>query len=196
MKSFCVIERLVITQSPITLHRLLPYPYSLSSVALNANESHSVRTIEKELPMPSFQNYIAGEWVDTANGATFENRNPAKYDEVIGTFPSATADDVKHAIAAAKKAAPGWANLPAPARGPFWTKPARLSMPARKSWPKHSLAKRAKPLPKPLAKYCAPATSSNTMPAKAGAAAGMSSPATPAANCSTPAANRWASWRW
>ena len=76
--------------------------------------------------MQAFKNLIAGEWVDAANGETFENRNPAKYDEVIGTFPSATADDVKRAIAAAKKAAPGWANLPGPARGAILDKASQI----------------------------------------------------------------------
>ncbi|MCB0121080.1 MAG: aldehyde dehydrogenase family protein, partial [Caldilineaceae bacterium] len=51
--------------------------------------------------MQAFKNLIAGEWVNAAGGETFENRNPAKTDEVIGTFPSATAEDVKKAIAAA-----------------------------------------------------------------------------------------------
>ena len=67
--------------------------------------------------MQTFKNLIAGEWVAAANGATFENRNPAKTDEVIGAFPSATADDVNAAVAAAKAALPAWAGMPAPARG-------------------------------------------------------------------------------
>lgn len=76
--------------------------------------------------MQAFKNLIAGEWVDAANGATFENRNPAKYEDVIGTFPSATADDVKRAIAAAKAAAPAWANMPAPARGAILDKAGQI----------------------------------------------------------------------
>lgn len=76
--------------------------------------------------MQTFKNLIAGDWVDAANGATFENRNPAKYEEVIGTFPSATADDVKRAIAAAKAAAPAWANMPPPARGAILDKASQI----------------------------------------------------------------------
>ena len=34
--------------------------------------------------MPTFANYIDGEWVE--QGATFENRNPANTDEVVGLF--------------------------------------------------------------------------------------------------------------
>lgn len=76
--------------------------------------------------MQTFKNLISGEWVDATNGATFENRNPAKFDEVIGAFPAATADDVHRAIAAAKAALPAWANLPAPARGAILDKASQI----------------------------------------------------------------------
>ncbi len=76
--------------------------------------------------MQVFKNLIDGQWVDATDGETFENRNPAKTDEVIGTFPSATADDVKRAIIAAKAAAAGWANTPAPARGAILDKAAQI----------------------------------------------------------------------
>ena len=32
-----------------------------------------------------FQNYINGKWLDSKTGRTFENRNPANWDELIGT---------------------------------------------------------------------------------------------------------------
>jgi len=76
--------------------------------------------------MQTFKNLIAGEWVDAGNGATFENRNPAKVDEVIGAFPSSTAEDVQRAIAAAKAALPAWANMPAPARGAILDKASQI----------------------------------------------------------------------
>lgn len=76
--------------------------------------------------MQTFKNLIGGEWVDAANGATFENRNPAKLDDVIGAFPSATADDVNQAVAAAKAALPAWANMPAPARGAILDKASQI----------------------------------------------------------------------
>ena len=76
--------------------------------------------------MQTFKNLIAGEWVAAANGATFENRNPAKTDEVIGAFPSATADDVNAAVAAAKAALPAWAGMPAPARGAILDKASQI----------------------------------------------------------------------
>ncbi len=76
--------------------------------------------------MTQFKNYIAGEWVDSSDGATFENRNPADMDDLIGTFPSATKEDVERAIAAANEALAGWANLPPPARGAILDKAAQL----------------------------------------------------------------------
>ncbi len=76
--------------------------------------------------MQNFKNLINGEWVAAANGATFENRNPAKMDEVIGAFPLATVEDVQQAIEAANAALPGWANLPAPNRGLILDKASRL----------------------------------------------------------------------
>lgn len=64
-----------------------------------------------------FQNYIDGRWVDSKSGRTFENRNPANWDEVIGTFPLSTKEDVNEAVKAAKKAFDSWRLVPAPKRG-------------------------------------------------------------------------------
>jgi len=58
-----------------------------------------------------FQNYINGEWVDAVSGETFENRNPANWDEVVGIFPSSDERDVARAAAAAKEAKEKWAEL-------------------------------------------------------------------------------------
>jgi aldehyde dehydrogenase (NAD+) len=64
-----------------------------------------------------FRNSIGGVWIDSESKRTFENRNPAKWDEVIGTFPKSTAKDVEKAVAAAKKALPSWRTVPVPKRG-------------------------------------------------------------------------------
>jgi len=64
-----------------------------------------------------FKNLIGGQWEDASDGATLENRNPANPDEVLGTFPIATREDARHAIAAARAALPDWANTPPPTRG-------------------------------------------------------------------------------
>src|SRR5580765_663347 len=62
-----------------------------------------------------YKNYINGEWVGGAK--TFENRNPANTDEVVGLFTKGTAQDIADAAAAAAAASAGWASMPAPARG-------------------------------------------------------------------------------
>ncbi|HEY7575112.1 MAG TPA: aldehyde dehydrogenase family protein, partial [Thermoanaerobaculia bacterium] len=51
-----------------------------------------------------------------ASGRTFENRNPANRDDVVGVFAEGDAKDVEAAVAAAKKAFPGWRDTPAPRR--------------------------------------------------------------------------------
>ena len=63
------------------------------------------------------QNFIAGEWRASKNGATFSSTNPANMNEVIGYFQQSTAVDLEEAVAAARKAQPGWAATPAPERG-------------------------------------------------------------------------------
>jgi len=64
-----------------------------------------------------FLNYVDGKWLAPKSGKTFENRNPANRDDLIGLFPSSTLDDVDVAVAAAKKAFASWRLVPAPKRG-------------------------------------------------------------------------------
>src|SRR5262249_25584658 len=63
----------------------------------------------------TFKNYINGEWV--GGSKTFENRNPANTDEVVGLFAKGSAQDMTDAAAAAAAALPAWSAMPAPARG-------------------------------------------------------------------------------
>jgi alpha-ketoglutaric semialdehyde dehydrogenase len=64
-----------------------------------------------------FQNFIAGAWRAAHNGETFSSTNPANTREIVGYFQKSTLADLEDAIAAAKKAQPGWATTPAPERG-------------------------------------------------------------------------------
>ena len=57
------------------------------------------------------QNYVAGRWVDGSAGV-FEVRSPIDRDLVIGTFAKGDRSDVQQAIAAARRAAPGWRHTP------------------------------------------------------------------------------------
>src|SRR5438270_13858206 len=67
--------------------------------------------------MKKFKNFIAGKWTDAADGESFENRNPADWNDVIGTFPRSKAQDVEHAVASAKRGFALWSQTPAPLRG-------------------------------------------------------------------------------
>jgi len=66
---------------------------------------------------PTFRHFIAGEWMDSVGGGTFESRNPADDRDVIGRFQQGTAADVAMAIKAAETALPMWKRTPAPKRG-------------------------------------------------------------------------------
>ena len=66
-----------------------------------------------------YSNYIDGKWVKAKNGKTFESRNPANTDEVIGSFQHSDADDLNAAVAAAKKAYEKWRLTPAPKRAEY-----------------------------------------------------------------------------
>ena len=57
------------------------------------------------------QMVISGELVNSVSGATGEVRNPAT-GEVVDTVPRGTAEDVEHAVGAAKAAFPAWADTP------------------------------------------------------------------------------------
>ena len=63
------------------------------------------------------KNYIAGQWLPSSTGRTFNNINPADISDVIGSFPLSNVDDVARAVAAASDAFKAWRLLPAPKRG-------------------------------------------------------------------------------
>jgi aldehyde dehydrogenase (NAD+) len=64
----------------------------------------------------TYQNYIGGEWVDSASGESFENINPADTRDVIGRFALSTRQDVNDAVNAAQEAFNRWRRTPAPRR--------------------------------------------------------------------------------
>src|SRR6476469_7183292 len=66
---------------------------------------------------PTFRHFIAGEWVGSTSGATFESRNPADTTDLIGRFQQGTKADVAMAIKAADMASATWKATPAPKRG-------------------------------------------------------------------------------
>jgi len=74
------------------------------------------RTPQREATR-TFQLFIAGEWVDSDSGKTFESLNPADRRDVVGRFQAGTAADVGMAVKAAEMALPRWKATPAPKRG-------------------------------------------------------------------------------
>lgn len=73
-----------------------------------------------------FKNYINGKWVDAKSGKTFENRNPANWDDLIGVFPKSGPEDVEEAVKAARKAYQSWRLVPPPRRADIIKKAADL----------------------------------------------------------------------
>jgi aldehyde dehydrogenase (NAD+) len=68
--------------------------------------------------LTTFKNFIAGQWVEPAAGAYFENRNPAAWQaDLIGRFPKSGAEDVARAVASAVRGFAQWSQTPAPVRG-------------------------------------------------------------------------------
>ena len=63
-----------------------------------------------------FKNFIDGEWVESASGETFENRNPADTRDLVGIFQKSNQEDVNAAVDAAKRAFAKWRLVPAPRR--------------------------------------------------------------------------------
>ncbi len=64
----------------------------------------------------TYGNLIGGKFVASHSGKTFENRNPANHDDIVGVFQESNAADVNDAVAAAKKAWITWRLTPAPKR--------------------------------------------------------------------------------
>ena len=63
-------------------------------------------------------NYIGGAWVPSASRTAIDVVNPAT-EQVIGQVPAGDPADVDAAVAAARKAFPGWAATPAAERAGF-----------------------------------------------------------------------------
>lgn len=69
-----------------------------------------------------FQNFINGQWVDARSGETFENRNPADWDEIVGIFPRSSKEDVDEAVKSARSAFKEWRLVPVPERAEIMKK--------------------------------------------------------------------------
>jgi alpha-ketoglutaric semialdehyde dehydrogenase len=74
----------------------------------------------------TYRNFIDGQWVEASSAGSFENRNPADQDDVLGLVPTSTAADVNRAVAAARRAFPHWRLVPAPKRAEILYRAAQI----------------------------------------------------------------------
>ncbi len=74
----------------------------------------------------TYKNLIGGQWVESLGRETFENINPADFNDRIGTFQRSNAEDVAAAVAAATAAFPGWKRTPPPKRAEILYRAGRL----------------------------------------------------------------------
>ena len=58
---------------------------------------------------PTYRHFIAGEWVDAADGATFDDLNPYT-GEVVASVAAGAQEDARRAVEAAAEAFPGWSR--------------------------------------------------------------------------------------
>src|SRR5438045_849640 len=80
---------------------------------------HPTREHDSLRETREYRNYIDGQWVATASGKTFENRNPANREDLVGTFQESDASDVSAAVDAADRAYQSWRRVPAPKRAEY-----------------------------------------------------------------------------
>jgi aldehyde dehydrogenase (NAD+) len=74
----------------------------------------------------TYKNFINGKFMDSKSGRTFENRNPANWDEVVGIFPKSNVEDLEIAIEAAQKAYKKWREVPWPKRSELMRRAAQI----------------------------------------------------------------------
>ncbi|MGH7776742.1 MAG: aldehyde dehydrogenase family protein, partial [Candidatus Dormibacterales bacterium] len=73
-----------------------------------------------------FLNFIGGERVAARSGQSFEDRNPADREDLIGTFPRSGGEDLEAAVAAARRAYREWRRTPPPVRGEIILRAAQI----------------------------------------------------------------------
>jgi aldehyde dehydrogenase (NAD+) len=86
----------------------------------------AITTNRKSVKGAVYQNFIDGSWTPSGSGELFENRNPARTDDVIGLFQKSTREDTDRAIDAARRAYAQWRLVPAPRRAEMLFRAAQL----------------------------------------------------------------------
>lgn len=76
--------------------------------------------------MQVYNNFIAGEFVQSQGTRRIANVNPADTREVLGEMVLSTKAEAEHAVAVAAKAFKAWRNTPAPKRGAIVARAAQI----------------------------------------------------------------------
>lgn len=71
--------------------------------------TRKARMTERPRPVNGL-NFIGSEWIESSTGRRFARENPGDTDEIVGTFPQSSADDVDAAIESALEGAAAWAE--------------------------------------------------------------------------------------
>ena len=94
----------------------------------------------------NYKNFIGGKWLESASGRTFKNLNPADSRDCIGIFQQSGAQDIAHAVAAAKQAYPIWKSTPPPKRGEILLRAAQLLAERKEAYARDMTREMGKPL--------------------------------------------------
>jgi aldehyde dehydrogenase (NAD+) len=86
---------------------------------MSATETNTFAREHKLRETREYANYVNGKWVKSSTGKTFENRNPANQDDLIGLFQESNSADLDAAVDAAAKAYESWRLTPAPKRAEY-----------------------------------------------------------------------------
>jgi aldehyde dehydrogenase (NAD+) len=86
---------------------------------MSATETNTFAREYKLRETREYGNYVNGQWVKSGTGKTFENRNPANQDDLIGIFQESDSNDLNAAVEAASKAYESWRLTPAPKRAEY-----------------------------------------------------------------------------
>jgi acyl-CoA reductase-like NAD-dependent aldehyde dehydrogenase len=74
----------------------------------------------------TYDNYINGEWTKSVTGKTQESINPANRNEVVGTIPNSSREDLNNAVDAAEAARIPWRKMTGAQRGDLLNKVANI----------------------------------------------------------------------
>lgn len=74
----------------------------------------------------TYLNYINGEWVKSETGNTGDSKNPAKKDEIVGSYQLSSKNDLDSAAKSARQAQRAWKKLPGNVRGDYLMKAANI----------------------------------------------------------------------